>query len=75
MIQLFFIGILLYAILFLLVKLNIFKGIHRVLSVVNTVVIIVFGIFILVKTGLLRMIATSISFLLIRLSELIASLF
>lgn len=75
MIQLFLIGIILYAILFLLAKMNVFNGITRLFAVVNSIVIVVCIIFILVKTGLIRMLATAISFLLIRLSEWINSVF
>ncbi|HWL13840.1 MAG TPA: hypothetical protein VNQ57_12675 [Ureibacillus sp.] len=69
MIQLFFIGLILYAILYLLAKSNIFNSMTRSLSVVNTVIVGGFVVFVLVKTGLLRIIATFVSFLLIRVTE------
>ena len=75
MILLFFIGIILYGVLFLIAKLNIVNGLTRILSVVNTVLVVGFAIFVLVKTGLLRLMATFISFLLIRLSEFLGAVF
>lgn len=69
MFHLFLIGIILYAILFLLAKMNVYNGITRLFAVINSIVIVVCIIFILVKTGLIRMLATAVSFLLIRLSE------
>lgn len=75
MIQLFFIGIILYVILYFLAKSNLVNGMTRALSLVNTVIIVILGVNMLVKTGLLRAIAGFISFLLIRLTELIGSVF
>ncbi|MEK9198126.1 hypothetical protein ACH0B5_02075 [Ureibacillus sp. 179-F W5.1 NHS] len=75
MVQLFFIGIVCYLFLFLLAKLNIFNGLTRILSVINMVIVIGFGLFVLIKTGLLRTIATFISLLIIRMSELVTDLF
>lgn len=75
MVQLFFIGIVCYTILFLLAKLNIYNGLTRILSIINMVIIIGFVLFALIKTGLLRTIATFISFLIIRVSEMVNELF
>lgn len=75
MIQLVIMGIILYVFLYLLAKLNIFNGITRVLSVVNTGFLIFFSIFVLVKTGLLRAITGFLSFLLIRITDFFGSLF
>lgn len=75
MIQLVFLGIILYVILYLLAKAQINSGLTRVLSVVNTVIIVVFGIVFLVKTGLLRVVAGFISFLLIRLTDFLGAMF
>ncbi|PYF06799.1 hypothetical protein [Ureibacillus chungkukjangi] len=75
MFQLFFIGIILYALLFLLAKARVFNGLTRILAVVNTVIVVGFTLFVLVKTGLLRSIAAFLSFLLIRLSEFMELIF
>jgi len=75
MLQLFGIGIILYIILFLLAKSNIYNGMSRLLSVVNTAIIVILIVIVLIKTGLIRVIATFISLLFIRLSEIMSSLF
>ncbi|MFJ8235272.1 hypothetical protein ACIQ34_05905 [Ureibacillus sp. NPDC094379] len=75
MIQLVIIGAILYIIFSLLVKLPTFKQYAPVLSIVNRVIIIVCLIFIVIKTGLIRLIATFISIVVINISELIETIF
>ncbi|MDM5333492.1 hypothetical protein QUF56_09665 [Ureibacillus composti] len=75
MIQLVIIGAFLYIIFSLLVKLPILKQYAPVLTVVNRVIIILCLIIIVIKYGLIRLIVTFISIVVINISELIGTIF
>ncbi|MGE7667725.1 hypothetical protein ACQKMN_18680 [Ureibacillus composti] len=75
MIQLVIIGAFLYIAFSLLVKLPIFKQYAPVLTIVNRVIIILCLIIIVIKYGLIRLIVTFISIVVINISELIGTIF
>ena len=74
MIQLVIIGAFLYIAFSLLVKLPILKQYAPVLTVVNRVIIILCLIIIVIKYGLIRLIVTFISIVVINISELIGTI-
>jgi len=74
LIQLVIIGAFLYIAFSLLVKLPILKQYAPVLTVVNRVIIILCLIIIVIKYGLIRLIVTFISIVVINISELIGTI-
>lgn len=75
MFQLLIIVAILYIILLALTKLEIYKGLEKVLTIVNRIFIVLAIIIVVIKTGLIRLIATFISVLLIQISEFISTIF